>query len=169
VQYNRNMSSKQDEIAAFQVATRDLVGVALRSLDALKGEVSLAQFRLLFALHELGRCPSSQVARALGVQASSVTRLADRLFASGHVQRGTDPRSRRVVVLELTDRGKQLVEAVLAQRRAEIVRYLDRMPPEERAAAAAGLRCLHEVIIKEADAQYSTEMSEVAAAASYVV
>ena len=134
------------EVEAFQTAARDLVGVALRSLEALDGEVTLPQFRLLLTMNELGRAPSSQVAQALGLGASSVTRLADRLLASGHLLRGTDPAHRSVVTLELSGRGRELVARVLASRQQELERILGRLAPEQRAAAAAGLRALHRVV-----------------------
>ncbi|GAA2135398.1 MarR family winged helix-turn-helix transcriptional regulator [Kitasatospora kazusensis] len=137
---------QEAEIEAFQTATRDLIGVALRSLETLEGEVSLPQFRLLLVLGDLGRCPSSRVAHALGLGASSVTRLADRLFASGHVNRGTDPHHRSVVTLELSPSGAQLVERVLRWRHQELERVLRRLEPSERAATAAGLRAFHTVL-----------------------
>jgi DNA-binding MarR family transcriptional regulator len=133
-----------EEVSAFQVATRDLVGVALRSLALLGSEVSLPQFRMLAVLSELGRCPSMRVAQALQLSASSVTRMGDRLAASGLVARGADPGNRSVVTLELSERGRQLVEQVMDWRHAELIRILARMDPAERAAAASGLRRFHE-------------------------
>ena len=94
-----------DELVAFEVATRDLVGLALRSIEHL--EMSRLQFRLLRVLHEVGRSSSTECAQALGVVGSSVTRLADRLHASGHLVRGADPGNRSVVTLELTDSGAE--------------------------------------------------------------
>ncbi|GAA1984792.1 MarR family winged helix-turn-helix transcriptional regulator [Kitasatospora viridis] len=134
------------EIQALQTATRDLIGVALRSLDLLAGEVSLPQFRLMLALGDLGRVPSSQVAEALGVGASSVTRLADKLHASGHLTRGTDEHHRSVVTLELTERGHRLVDEVLAWRHDELGRLLATLPAGLRAATAEGLTLLHHAI-----------------------
>ncbi len=132
-----------DDLVAFEVATRDLVGVALRSLDILDDDVSLPQFRLLLALHERGRSASTQVAQAVGLVGSSVTRLADRLDASGHLTRGSDPSSRSIVTLELTRRGRKLVEQVSERRRRELRRALDKLNPAERSACAEGLRSLH--------------------------
>ncbi|GAA1246007.1 MarR family winged helix-turn-helix transcriptional regulator [Kitasatospora nipponensis] len=134
------------EIDAFQTAARDLIGVALRSLDVLAGEVSLPQFRMLLVLRELGRCPSSHAAQALGLGPSSVTRLADRLHASGHLARGTDAHHRGVVTLELTALGSRLVDEVLDWRHHEFARILARLEPAERAATAAGLRAFHQVV-----------------------
>jgi len=78
-----------------QAATRLLAGVALRSLDTLGAAVTLPQFRLLAVLADLGAAPSGQAARALGLDRSTITRLADRLVAAGHVTRGSPPRTAR--------------------------------------------------------------------------
>ena len=131
-----------DELVAFEIATRDRVGLALRSVEDL--EISLAQFRLLLVLHDRGRSTSTECAQALGVVGSSVTRLADRLHASGHLARGADASNRSVVTLELTDDGRKLVRQVTVRRRRELSRALDRVDPAQRAACAAALRALHE-------------------------
>lgn len=132
------------ELVSFEVATRDLVGLALRSVE--RQSVSLSQFRLLLVLQERGRSSSTQCAQALGVVGSSVTRLADRLHASGHLVRGVDPGNRSVVTLELTDAGRQVVRQVTAQRRRELRRVLDLLDPAERARCAAVLDRLHEIL-----------------------
>jgi DNA-binding MarR family transcriptional regulator len=118
-----------DEVDALQAATRVLAGVALRSLDVLDGVVTLPQYRMLAVLAELGRARSARVARALGLDASTVTRLADRLVTTGHVVRGRDPRHRSVVTLELTPSGQRLVSAVSGWRQRELSRIVATLPP----------------------------------------
>jgi DNA-binding MarR family transcriptional regulator len=135
-----------EDVQAFQTATRDLIGVALRSLEVIDREVSLPQLRLLLTLRDLGRSPSTRVAHAMGLGPSSVTRLADRLLASGHLARGGDEHHRGVVTLELTERGERVAEAVLRWRHAELSRILSRMPARTLAATAAGLRELHRIV-----------------------
>lgn len=129
---------------AFEVATRDLVGVALHSVEGVG--VSVPQFRLLLVLQEMGRSTSTQCSRALGVAGSSVTRLADRLHASGHLVRGTDPDNRSVVTLELTDAGRRAVDEVTSRRREALGAVLDPLDPQERAACAAVLAEIHEAL-----------------------
>ena len=90
-------------VEVLQAATRVLAGVALRSLDVLDGAVSLPQFRVLAVLADLGVLAVVEVADALGLDASTVTRLADRLVAACDVLRGGDPGNRTVVTLELDD------------------------------------------------------------------
>ncbi|MDI6909209.1 MarR family transcriptional regulator [Nocardioides sp.] len=143
-QADRPAPTSAEELVAFEVATRDLVGVALRSVERL--EVSLSQYRLLLVLHGRGRSTSTQCAQALGVAGSSVTRLADRLDASGHLVRGTDPDNRSVVTLELTEAGRRVVRKVTNRRRKELSKVLDRLDPAERAACASALETLHDLL-----------------------
>jgi DNA-binding MarR family transcriptional regulator len=131
-----------ERLEILQVATRVLTGVALRSLDVLDGMVTLPQFRMLAALADLGQVRSVQVARALGTEASTVTRLADRLVAAGHVARGSEPGHRGVVTLELTESGRQLVARVEGWRREELTRILDQLSPASQNQVTSSLRLL---------------------------
>ncbi|MHB1595993.1 MAG: MarR family winged helix-turn-helix transcriptional regulator [Streptosporangiaceae bacterium] len=137
-------SQSDPDTEILQAVTRVLAGVALQSLEALGGQVSLAQFRLLAVLGDLGPTRSGRVARALGLEASTVTRLADRVVASGHVIRGTDPEHRGVVTLELTASGKRLVTEVAARRRHELDRMLSSLSPGDRRHVIGGMRLLVE-------------------------
>ncbi len=118
-----------EQVEALQAATRVLAGIALRSLGVLDGVITLPQFRMLAVLAELGRVRSARVARALGLDASTVTRLADRLVAAGHVERGSDPRHRSVVTLQLTSSGQDLVSTVSGWRHRELSRIVGVLPP----------------------------------------
>jgi DNA-binding MarR family transcriptional regulator len=131
-------------VEVLQAATRMLVGVALRSLDLLNGAVSLPQFRVLAVLAHLGPARSGRVARALGLEPSTVTRLADRLVAAGHITRGSDPGNRSVVMLTLTADGQDKVAQVEAWRRVELSRLLGQLAPDDRVAAARALNLLVE-------------------------
>jgi DNA-binding MarR family transcriptional regulator len=126
-------------VQVLQAATRVLAGVAQRSLDVLDGTVSLPQFRVLAMLADLGRSRSVQVADGLGLDASTVTRLADRLVAAGYIVRGSDPGNRTVVTLELTDVGRDLVTQVVEWRREELTRILGQLAPADRDTLTASL------------------------------
>ena len=129
-------------IETLQAATRVLTGVALRSVDVLDGAVTLPQLRMLAVLAGLGRARSVQVARALGLEASTVTRLADRMVTAGHVARGSESGHRGVVTLELTASGQELVDRVAAWREQELTRILRQLPPASRAQVTTLLRQL---------------------------
>jgi DNA-binding MarR family transcriptional regulator len=131
-------------VETLQAATSVLAGVALRSLDVLAGAVTLPQFRVLAVLADLGCARSGQVARALGLEASTMTRFADRLVGSGYIERGGDPGHRGVVTLKLTRAGRELVARVREQRHQELARILDSLAPGDRGMAVRALRLLVE-------------------------
>ncbi|MGH6657196.1 MAG: MarR family winged helix-turn-helix transcriptional regulator [Actinocrinis sp.] len=124
------------DVAAFEQLARALVGVTVKSLETLNGTVSVPQFRLLLALDGLGRVPSSTLAAELGMAASSVTRLVDRLQATGLVRRGGDAHSRSIVTVEVTGEGRDLVTDVLSRRRDLVREVLDLMDDDEREQAS---------------------------------
>lgn len=130
--------------------TRALVGITLRSMEVLAGQVSLPQFRLLLILSGLGRVPSSRLAAELKMPASSVTRLGDKLESAGLLARGTDPCSRSIVTVEVTEAGLDLVTRVVTARHELLSGVLDRMTPDERAAAARAARRFADLAADEA-------------------
>lgn len=93
---------ERSDVAAFELLTRALIGIALEGLEVAGGQVSLPQFRLLLTLDGLGPMPSSKLAAQLRLAQSAITRKVDRLQGTGLVQRGTDPRSRSIVTVEPT-------------------------------------------------------------------
>jgi DNA-binding MarR family transcriptional regulator len=139
------------QVTDLETLTRALVGITLQSLEVLAGEVSLPQFRLLLAASGLGRVPSSRLAEAVSVPASSVTRLADKLEAAGLLIRGTDDRSRSIVTVEITGTGRALVARVVARRHQLLAAVLARMAPAERTAVAEAAARFAELAAGAAD------------------
>lgn len=123
------------DVTALEMMTRALVGIALESIRSEDADVTLPQFRLLLALEGLGRVPSSRLAARLGLAASAITRMADRLEHAGLVQRGADQGNRCIVTLELTVAGHRLVAGALARRQKRLAAVLDRMSRDDREAA----------------------------------
>jgi DNA-binding MarR family transcriptional regulator len=117
-----------EQIDAVVLATRVLVAVTAQSIVSVEDRVSLPQFRVLVMIASRGRQNLRSVARGLGVHASNVTRLCDKLVEAGLLQRSDDPADRRNLVLGLTAAGDQLVKDVTNQRRAAIASVLPRCP-----------------------------------------
>src|SRR5690348_10669687 len=90
-------------------SSRVLVSVAVRSLGAVTEDVTLPQFRALVVLAERGPQGAGALADALGVHASTLTRMCDRLVAKSLITRGTTSGSRREVELALSARGRRIV------------------------------------------------------------
>ncbi|MET7996356.1 MarR family transcriptional regulator [Amycolatopsis sp. NPDC005232] len=122
--------------------TRVLVAVAWDSAHAAPRGVTFPQVRLLVVLASVGRVPCSRLAAAMGVNASSVTRLADKLEAHGYVRRGEDEHRRTVVTVEVTKAGQAVVDDVLARRHEALGELLGQLDPKQREQAAASVEDL---------------------------
>lgn len=117
---------------AVLTASRALVAVAARSLGEHEAEVSIQQYRTLVVLASRGPQRPVDLAGALGVDPSTVTRLCDRLVRRGLISRLRASADRREVRLALTDAGADLLAAVTRRRRAEIRQIVARLDAERQ-------------------------------------
>jgi DNA-binding MarR family transcriptional regulator len=135
--------SEIDETAdAVLTASRALMGIAVRSVDAVEDSVTLVQYRVLVLLSSRGEQNVSELAEALGVHPSTATRMCDRLVAKNLLERATSSESRREIVLSISPAGRAIVRTVAARRRREIMRIVERMPRAERRQVRAAFAAL---------------------------
>jgi DNA-binding MarR family transcriptional regulator len=80
------------------------------------GELSDAQYSLLFCLRESDAVRTSELALAADLSPASTTEMLDSLATAGLVTRVRSDEDRRVVLTSLTERGRELVE----ERRARL-------------------------------------------------
>jgi DNA-binding MarR family transcriptional regulator len=113
--------------------SRVLVALTAQSMAQLDAEVTLVQYRALVILAD-GPCRSGDLAAELGIAPSTATRLCDRMVARDLMRRFRRASDRRASWLALTPRGRDLVGAIMRQRRAAIARYARRIPPENSEA-----------------------------------
>ena len=71
-----------------------------------------SQFDLLSALFEEGAIPLNRLSERLCCACSNVTGLVDRLERDGLVRRERSLEDRRVILLSLTDKGRELLAGV---------------------------------------------------------
>lgn len=141
---------------AFVTASRALVGISLRSLQASPVEVTTVQHRVLVLLAGLGDLAVGGLAEQLGVNPSNASRLCDRLQRMGLVSRVPSRDDGRGVCIRLTRAGRQVVDAVTQRRREEILQVLAAMElPDAREALRvmeAFAEAAHELVIDEDEA-----------------
>jgi DNA-binding MarR family transcriptional regulator len=128
-----------EQLDAIMRAAEVMVSVVAESALSVDDVVSAPQLRILVLTANRGPITVGTVANALGVHASNATRLVDRLVGRGLVDRRDAPQDRRTVILSLTPKGHDLVESVMAHRRAALARVLDHMSSTERAGLATAL------------------------------
>ena len=89
------------------------------------GELSYAQYSLLFGLAQGGALPARDLAYAADLSPATVAQMLDGLERAGLVQRKRSDRDKRLVLTSLTERGSEVVE-----------RRREQLEPRWRAALA---------------------------------
>jgi DNA-binding MarR family transcriptional regulator len=133
--------SDLDQLAEVALpAVRAIVAIAVRALDASPIPITLPQYRVLVTLSKDGPVRSSALAELLGVDASTVTRMCDRLLRDGLIVRRAERSDRRALRIALSAKGEQTVAAVTAGRREEFALLLEAIPVAKRAGVIAALQ-----------------------------
>ena len=97
------------------------------------------------SLHRVGLSPGidqRSLARAIGLDTSTIAGVVDRLEARGMMQRSASPDDRRVRLLALTPDGERLLEAIEPGMLKAQARILAPLPPREQAEFMRMLRVL---------------------------
>ena len=124
-------------IADFRATTAELRCIGSERL--VRMGVSMTQLHVLSMLHAHGDLPMSRLAEMTDVSLSNTTGLVDRIEERGLVERVRVPEDRRVVLVRLTDAGRELLESIEVLRTEMLRRILGNLDEErlERVAAAA--------------------------------
>ncbi|MFL6046604.1 MAG: MarR family winged helix-turn-helix transcriptional regulator [Propionibacteriaceae bacterium] len=117
---------------ALLTASRLLVAISARSIAQVDETITIPQFRALVILSARGSINVRTLAGLLHVDRSTTGRMVERLVTAGLIDRRRHPALRRELVVELTQRGQEIVHAVTAHRREEIARVVRNMPERER-------------------------------------
>ena len=111
-----------------------------------KYQVSAPQLYCLLALNDHGPLPPSQIARHILVKSSTVTGIVDRLEQKGLVQRVRNSRDRRVINIELTEKGRVLARNAPPPIQRTIMDGLKRVPDGRLMEITRGLKLLTDML-----------------------
>jgi DNA-binding MarR family transcriptional regulator len=107
-------------------------------------DIAPSQFRALRVLKRHGVMRLSELADHLRIAARSATEVIDALEARGLVERRPDPADRRAILVEVTEHGISILDAVRAARGTEAERVFGRLSRADRAHLARILRKLQD-------------------------
>lgn len=124
---------------ALVTASRLLVAISARSIAEVDESITIPQFRALVILSSRGASNLATLAGLLDVQPSTIGRMVERLVSAGLIDRQQHPNSRRELLVELTARGRDVVDTVTVRRRGEIARVVQAMPERERRGLVTAL------------------------------
>lgn len=124
---------------AFITASRAMVGIAIRSINAASADITLPQHRVMVVLAAAGPQGISQLADQLGIDQSNASRLCDRLQRLGLIVRQRSSADGRAVQVHLTSSGIRVLNAVNTYRHREVQRVLSTMSRRTVEAAVQAL------------------------------
>ena len=124
-----------------------LRGFARRESNYLsRGKITLPQLGVLEYLSTREERPMNELARHLGVTRPAATGLVDRLIAQGLVSRQGDRSDRRVVRVNLTPKGRRVLDNIWSQKRRMLQQVFGRISPAGRAQYLATLERVVEIL-----------------------
>ncbi|KPV43206.1 MarR family transcriptional regulator [Alicyclobacillus ferrooxydans] len=125
---------------------RQIAGVVRRRGRSLLEQFGITppQFDALVILDRAGDLTIGELSNRLYLAYSTTTDLVDRLERAGFVVRSRDTADRRVVLVKLQEKGKQVIERVLDARRAYLGVVLESLDESERLQILKVLNVLHD-------------------------
>ncbi|BBH22855.1 MarR family transcriptional regulator [Paenibacillus baekrokdamisoli] len=124
---------------AYNVELISLAGLFRTLLKSMKQEwnkhgtysLSFTQFKVLFKLQAEGAQKVSELAEAMGMTPGAITGIADKLIAEGYIKRSRAEDDRRVVYIELTDKGERMLKQLLISQAETMSTFFDKLPDED--------------------------------------
>ena len=104
--------------------------------------LSMPQFSILMQLHHRGACGMSEVSERFEITPAAASQLVEKLVQNGFVVREEDPHDRRAKLLNLTDKGRDLVQQGIEERYRWLDQLSERLTDEERVQISEALDIL---------------------------
>ena len=101
--------------------------------------LSMPQFSVLMQLHHKGVCGVSDISERFDITNAAASQLVDKLVQSSLIQREEDPQDRRAKLLNLTDKGKNLIQQGIEERYRWVDQLAERLTVEERVQVSEAL------------------------------
>ena len=110
-----------------------------------KGVITLPQLWVLGHLSRQRECSMRGLANFMKMGLSSVTGMVDRLVKQGLAERRRPEKDRRVVLVDITVKGRKVLMEILTQRRKTTLELFESLTAEERSIYL----CILEKLVKK--------------------
>ena len=106
--------------------------------------IHLARWRILFVLHDSGRCTQRHLAGTTVIDPAAISRILREFEREGLVTRETDPADHRRTLVALTPAGTAKVRDIAVRRAAFLEETLAGLPAAELKPMIAGLAAIED-------------------------
>ncbi|WP_192902750.1 MarR family winged helix-turn-helix transcriptional regulator [Pelotomaculum propionicicum] len=110
--------------------------------------MSHAQFRAVSMLCRKGSMSMSEMAKEMKISKQQLTPIVYKLISHGLLVRKTDENDRRVVRIEVTEKGRSMYEKLLPAIKMSLVEKFKKLPAEELAELDQMLKRTQEILNK---------------------
>lgn len=114
--------------------------------------LSMPQFGILMQLHYRHNCGVSDLSERFDITSAAASQLVDKLVQSGLIQREEDPSDRRAKLLNLTEKGRQLIQQGIEERYRWVDQLVRKLTEEERKKVSEALQIMTQAA-KELEAE----------------
>lgn len=94
--------------------------------------LSMPQFGILMQVHHRGNCAIGDVSEHFDITSAAASQLVDKLVQNGLIHRDEDPNDRRAKMLNLTDKGRELIQLGVEERFRWVEQLSEKLTAEER-------------------------------------
>jgi DNA-binding MarR family transcriptional regulator len=102
------------------------------NVTSLMKDITFTQMVILNFLKACERAKMSEIAKALKVTTSATTGIVDRMVRTGFLVRVPGMKDRRIIYIEMTEKGEKIVDAIEKQRRKFINGIFGKLTTTER-------------------------------------
>ena len=140
---SRAATTEDARLAGMLLSLLPRIGKIAGQVAHERGAMTLERARILWQLVESPR-RSGEIAQRCALAPASVSELVDSLERDGFVRRSEDRNDRRVVVVEITARGRREIERVGELMTAPVAKIIASLSAEKRSRLKAALADLQE-------------------------
>src|SRR6266496_2566683 len=94
--------------------------------------LSIPQFGILMQLHYRGNCGITDIGDRFDITSAAASQLVDKLVQNGLIQREEDPHDRRAKLLNLTEKGQEMIKQGTERRYRWVEALAQKLSAEER-------------------------------------
>ena len=101
--------------------------------------LGMPQFSILMQLHHKGACGVSDISERFDITNAAASQLVDKLVQGGLLKRDEDPNDRRAKLLNLSEKGKKLIQQGMQERYRWVDELAGKLTAEERIQVSEAL------------------------------
>ncbi|MCM8757475.1 MAG: MarR family transcriptional regulator [Candidatus Omnitrophica bacterium] len=117
--------------------------------DLYKNELTFSQFMVLNLLNLEGKKKMKDLADSLKVTTANMTGMVERLIRQKLVQRLFDPKDRRVIYVDLSPKGKMLIDRIEQNRRRILMKVFANLSESDRQQYLKILSKIRDIILEK--------------------